>query len=137
MTDVLKLSGNMKVIPIGDQMKQALDQVQRIRRFIEHEFFPIVKGVLGEDNPAELNVEFVELMEATKGIRFELSIKVPDVLTLDKLGDYTDCLEEFTRWEQDGLPCEGYLFTIGDGDDMGAVQLNRGKFCIWVRGWKE
>lgn len=48
-------------------------------------------------------------------------------------------IDKFGAYEEpaSALKGSGLRFTIGDGDDNGAVQFKDGRFTIWLRGWGE
>lgn len=149
MTKTLKLSGKMKTIDIGKpnvaddigaQMAMALKQLEEMKAKCKSHFIPQVhKQIAMGGLPIE--IEFIEAMTAVSGLRFEMQIGIEglDVFTLTSLCQRMTALAgwEPTHPDMCGFSMHGYTFTMGDGDDGGAVYIRNGKLCVWVRGWRE
>lgn len=142
MTKIL-LGGKMKTINIDKSMKARLDMLPGMIEKCKEHFIPQVATLIAWPEATEcFNIEFIEAMVQVSGLRFELQIDI-DGLTHDELMMALGALECLTHWEpgedgyQPGFSMNGYTFTIGDGDDAGAIYMRNGKLCVWVRCWEE
>ena len=143
MTKTLKLSGKMKVIDIGNEMKRHLDMLPGMIDKCHEHFVPQVAQLIGTPiyEPARFVIEFIEAMPQVSGLRFEMQINV-DGLDIFELSELLNNLKALTSWEPEtegmcGFTLNGFAFTMGDGDDGQAVYMRNGKLCVWVRAWKE
>jgi len=143
MTKTLKLSGKMKTIDLAKAMREHLDMLPGMIDKCHKHFIPMVAKMIGwPESPERFQIEFIEAMTQVSGLRFELQIDVEGI-TLAELQMITDGLAPLCSWEpgteeyEPGFSLNGYTFTMGDGDDTGAVYMRNGKLCVWVRAWKE
>lgn len=103
---------------------------------LEKHYGPIVRHDLAPQR-IETTVEFVEEMPIVSGVRFAMIIHTAPEIGLDDLRGMLDRLEKYTGWEDPGFFYAGFNWRLGDGDDLGAVYMSRGKLCVWLRGWKD
>jgi hypothetical protein len=143
MTKTLKLSGKMKTIDIA---KQIADHVAMLPGMIDkcHDhFIPQVLSLIGARRDSHhFQIEFIEAMPQVSGLRFEMQIDIEGMMGYD-LRTMLLRMDALCMWEPGsdpetcGFSLNGYTFTMGDGDDAGAVYVRNGKLCVWVRAWKE
>jgi hypothetical protein len=130
------------VISIAQFVRDTLLKVDQIKAKCEATFIPQVCKLLDWEGKAHgITIEFVEAMHQVSGLRYELAIPLDDldVYDLRRVCDNLKCL---TSWEPEeeefsGFLMHGYSFSMGDGDDSGAVYMRNGKLCVWVRGWMQ
>ena len=87
----------------------------------------------------DVNVQFVQALEATNGLMFELCISLKPIYSID-LQPLVNYLDQYCTTDEEAggqVVLDGYKFLLGDGDDSQAVRLEDGTFKIWLRGWRE
>jgi hypothetical protein len=143
MTKTLKLSSKMKTIDIGNEMKRHLDMLPGMIDKCHEHFVPqVIKLISGRRAIEHFQIEFMEAMTQVNGLRFEMQIDIEGMLAYD-LRTMLARMDSLCSWEPTtpsmnaGFSLNGFTFTMGDGDDTGAVYIRNGKVCVWVRAWKE
>ena len=131
------------VISIAQFVRDALVKVNQIKAKAEATFIPQVCKLLEWDSSSKaahgITIEFIEAMPQVSGLRYELQIPL-DGLDVYDLRNVCNNLKCLTSWEPEdeefsAFDMHGYAFSMGDGDDSGAVYMRNGKLCVWVRGW--
>lgn len=132
-------------------------QVNDILRTLESKFVPVVRAVIQrpldeitrtrrhsihykveDDVAVHLYVTYDHKLGLGQNEMFLLHVKlIGGPVSLLELQEIGTALSKFWTWDTDAVEINGYDFTLGDGDDSGAVQFKNGEFTIWLRGWKD
>lgn len=139
MTKTLKLSGKMKTVSIA-KPAQTIEQVLH-DRFQSHVTSMVGAYVRGRVD-LETRVRFIEFMGDNNVVgdlftsMFYFIVTIPGAVDVSTVLAVAKGCDAFCTDDSAKERVGDYEYTLGDGDDGGAVQFENGQFRIWLRGRK-
>ena len=123
---MMKLGKRMKVFPLPKMQIELFNQ-----------FVPGVKEELRNViDYVKVELKFVEHMARVDGMRYNLSVSITKPMTAIDMIELAKRLDQYcSNNEEPYQAADGRYYTLGDGDDSGAVMFEDGEFSIWLRGW--